>query len=381
MKLRELRRGVVIPFFVMAQKDLRLAFRNPMLFGLLVFTPFLMIAVLSEAFSPMFEGRSTFQVPVVDLLQQPESARVVDQLDALSSIELEPITWEDTGFTGSDAADVIARDRDYFAVLVIGGDPDSPGQPLVTLYSDPAQAGFAGIIEDQVKSRLAVAAIEAETVNESGPEVSLQVASEASTVPSRFEQTVPGFSVMFTFWLATLLAATVYIERKQYGTWRRTLVSPAPGWTIVGSRMTAYVLLGLSQMLVMFLLGGIFFGINLGWNILPLMLIFLALALVTTAFGFLMSALVSDMGLLSVAMNLLVIGMALLGGALVPVDYLPGIAQKLAFLTPHYWALDAIQKVILVGGQTADVAANIAVLLMFAAGCFLLGSLRFRISD
>jgi ABC-2 type transport system permease protein len=186
---------------------------------------------------------------------------------------------------------------------------------------------------------------------------------------------------MFTFWLAMLLAGGIYVEKKEFRTWRRTLVSSAPGWMIIASRVMAFVMLGLIQMLALFALGALFFGIDLGWNVVTLVIIFAALSLVTTALGFLMISLLSDMALLSMVMNLFVIGMAVLGGALVPASFLPSWAEALAVFTPHYWAMDAVQEVIILDGGLASVTGQVGVLLAFAASLFFLGSLRFRLAD
>jgi ABC-2 type transport system permease protein len=362
----------------MFRKDLRLAYRNPVTFGLLIATPFLLIAVLSEAFSPLFEGRSTFEVPVVDLAGTAQSTALIDDLDGLESLQIERVEWSGETFTGEDAAELIEDDSGRFAVIVVQESPDVE-EPAVTLYGAASQPGFTKIIQDNIASRLASGAA-GDDISESA-DVAVEPAVEGQVVPSRFEQTVPGFSVMFTFWLAMLVATSIYVEKKEYRTWRRTLTSPASGWIIVSSRVTAYVFLGLAQMLIMFTLGGIFFGIDIGWNLPALIAIFAALALVTTGFGFLMSSLIKDMAILSMVMNLMIIVMAGLGGALVPATFLPGWAEGLSAATPHYWAMDGIQEVIIAGAGLTSVATQVGALLVFAAVFFLLGSLRFRVSE
>jgi ABC-2 type transport system permease protein len=392
------------PFLAMLRKDLRLAYRNPMLFGLLVVTPFVMIAVLSEAFSPLYEGRDKIDLPVVDLVGSDQSSRILDALEEGESLDLGAVHWSREAFTRDDAAQLLGERGQSFAVLVIS---PSPSVPQVTLYADPAQPGLTRVLREEISSRLALEAVRFGLANElveatgmsrqeagSLVEGSIDRASESSQVglaevaapgrdviPSRFEQTVPGFSIMFTFWLATLVAAGIHVEKKEFGTWRRTLASPAPSWVIVCSRILAYVVLGLAQMSLLFLLGGIFFGIELGWNVITLLLIFIALSLVTTSFGFLMISLISDMAILSMVMNLAVIGMALIGGALIPAGFLPDWAEPLSVLTPHYWAMDAVQEVIILEGGVSSVAAEVSILLLFAAGLFALGSLRFRVAE
>ncbi len=397
----------IIPFCVMFRKDLRHAYRSPVAFGLLIAMPFLLIAVLSEAFSPLYEGRSTFDVPVVDLAGTTYSSRLIAALDEQDSLNLKPIDWELPSFTRNDAADLMDDNRRYFAVLAITPPAAESEDPGVVLYTDPSQPGFTRVIREDVAAQLESEAVldrlsreiadasgvtpeeartrvdEAAQASSGGAAVRVETLSSSGDriVPSRFEQTVPGFSVMFTFWLAMLVAASIYIEKKEYRTWRRTLVSPARTWTIISSRVLAYVCLGLAQMTVMFVLGAIFFGIDVGWNLPALIVIFTALALVTTGFGFLMSSLIKDMAMLSMVMNLMIIVMAGLGGALIPTAFLPSWAEPFSVMTPHYWAMNGIQEVIILGNGVAEVYPQVLALLAFAAAFFALGSLRFRIAE
>jgi ABC-2 type transport system permease protein len=403
----ELFSASLIPFWVMFRKDLRIAYRSPVAFGLLIAMPFLLIAVLSEAFSPLYEGRNVFDLPVIDLASTPGAASLVSALDEQDSLNLKPIDWEGGSFTSEDASDLMNDNRRYVAVLVIAPSPVGSERPAVTLYTDPSQPGFTRVIRDAVAGqlesealldRLSVDVAEASGVTPEEARAGIDAAARAAAdsvaisvetlsesgdriVPSRFEQTVPGFSVMFTFWLAMLVAVSIYTEKKEYRTWRRTLVSPAPAWTIVSARVLAYVCLGLAQMTVMFALGAIFFGIDIGWNFPALIVIFTALALVTTGFGFLMSSLIKDMAMLSMAMNLMIIVMAGLGGALIPAAFLPSWAEPFSVVTPHYWAMNGIQEVIVLGHGMAGVYPQVLALLAFAAVFFALGSLRFRVAE
>jgi ABC-2 type transport system permease protein len=407
MTRHELVTGTVIPFWVMFRKDLRLAYRSPVAFALLIAMPFILIAVLSEAFSPLYEGRTTFDVPVVDLARTPSSSRLIASLDAQDSLNMKAIVWENASFTSGDASDVMGDNRRYLAVLVVRPSAGEPGRPDVHLYTDPAQPGLARVIREDVAAELQSEAIAdrvtSEIADASGSTLEearsrLEEATESATesmalsvetldasgdriVPSRFEQTVPGFSVMFTFWLAMLVATSIYIEKKEFRTWRRTLVSPAKTWTIMSSRVLAYVFLGLAQMTLMFVLGAVLFGIDVGWNLPALIVIFGALALVTTGFGFLMSSLIKDMAMLSMMMNLMIIVMAGLGGALIPAAFLPEWAAPFSVLTPHYWAVNGIQDVIILGNGITDVYRQVLALLGFAFVFFAVGALRFRITE
>jgi ABC-2 type transport system permease protein len=403
--------SLFVQVWTMFLKDLRLVYRNPVAFGLLVIMPFLLIAVISNALTPIFEGASSFRLPVVDLDRSQASEQLVEALDESSALEVRELDWTGSEFAPDDADAVFDDDRKNFVVLVIPdgfGDSIAEGDPRsLTLFTDPVQQGFSDLILQEVRSRLfttslvsaftsvlvsagglteeeALAVVDSEIApleEDPGTAVIKRSGSETRALPSNFEQTVPGFSVMFTFWLAAIIAGGIFAEKRVYRTWQRTLIAPVPRWAIIASRIAAYVTLGLAQMTLLFAAGWLFFGLSLGSDIPALILLLTAVALVTTTFGFLISSLIKDAVLMNMTTNLLVLILAGLGGAIVPIVLLPGWAQQLSVLTPHYWAMHGIQQVIILDNGLADVLPQLLALLTFAAAFFSIGLWRFRFND
>lgn len=397
--------------WVMFRKELKLVYRNPMAFVLLLLMPFLLIAIVSAALEPLFQGAESFDVPVVDLDRSPQSEELLRELGELSALRLKPVQWDSAEFEEPDAADLLGGQVRDFVVLVIpkgfGEGLETSGKANIGLYADPVQVGFSNIVLDQIRGRLAMddlllsfrKVLADETGSgemEASDTLSRRVApvlespnlqveqvfiSKRKALPSSFEQTVPGFSVMFTFWLSIFVAASIYAEKREFHTWRRTLVAPVPRATIIASRVLAYVVLGLAQLTLLFLLGWALFGLNLGNDLPALWMVFIAMALVTTGFGILMASLIQDFATLNGIVNIAVIVMGALGGALVPVFLLPQWVQELSVFTPQYWALDAIQRLTILGDGLTDVLPQLGVLLAFAAAFFTVGFLRFRFVD
>ena len=395
-------------FRVMFLKELRSIYRNPMAFALLLLMPFLLMALISKAFEPLFEGRQSFDVPLVDLDGTAESTALSANLDALDGIDIVELEWDQAQLTAADADDIL-DDDDYFTLIVI---PDAFAESLasgekvsVALYSDPAQEAYSGIVRDEVQGRLqiedlmrtfesvlasetgetaAARIVESEIaprVEEPGLAVERLFTEKRKVTPGNFEQTVPGFALMFTFWLSVFVAASIQSEKREFNTWRRTLVAPVPRVTIMASRVLAYVVIGMAQMTLLFVLGWAIFGLSLGAHPYVLLVIFLAMTLVTTGFGILMTTLIRDFVTLNSVMNLGVILAAAAGGTLVPLFLLPGWLRTISPVVPHYWAMDASQGVILLGDDLVDVLPNVVVLLGFAAAFFALGLWRFRFVD
>jgi ABC-2 type transport system permease protein len=396
-------------FLAMLRKELRVVYRNPAALVLLVIMPFLLIAIMSKAFEPLFEGRESFDIPLVDLDRTPESQALTQSLEDLDGLDVRVLEWERETFDESDAAGIV-DDADDFAVLVIprgfAASAVAGDGATIVMYAEPAQKGFSGLLEEQVQSRLLIedllrtfqTALAEETGDPGAaqdtvdheirpivaePSLTLErvFTSKRDALPSNFEQTVPGFSVMFTFWLSLFIAASIYGEKREHRTWRRALVAPVSRANILLSRTVAYVLIGVLQMTALFVLGRIFFGLNLGDEPWALLAVFAATALVTTAFGIFMAAMITDFATLNSVVNLVVIVLAAVGGALIPLFLLPDWLQPFSRLTPQYWAMDASQRLILVGDGFVDVLPQIGVLLVFAVVFFTLGLLRFRFND
>ncbi len=395
-------------FRVMVVKELRSIYRNPMAFGLLLFMPFLLMAVISKAFEPLFEGRETFEVPLVDLDRTAESVEIIAGLDALEGIEIVDIGWESETLSAADV-DGILDEEDYFTLIVIpdgfGEDLESGREVSVSLYSDPGQEAYSRVVRDEVQGRLLIedlmrtfrsvlasqtgetaaeATIENEIatrVEEPGLTVERLFTEKRKATPGNFEQTVPGFALMFTFWLSAFVAGSIQSEKLVFRTWRRTIVAPVSRFTIVASRVLTYVALGMAQMTLLFVLAWALFGLSLGDHPYALLPVFFAMAMVTTAFGFLMTTLVRDFVTMSSLVNLAVILSAAAGGALVPLFLLPAWLRAISPLVPHYWAMDACQSVLLLGSDVGDILPEVAALLGFSALFFALGIWRFRFVD
>ena len=186
---------------------------------------------------------------------------------------------------------------------------------------------------------------------------------------------------MFTFWLGIFVAGGIYAEKRQFNTWRRNMAAPVHRSLIIASRVLAYVVIGTAQVLTLFFLGWLIFGLSLGNHPYALLPVFLAMALVTTAFGIFMTALIKDFVILNSMMNLIVLVAAAAGGALVPLFLLPDWLRTISPAVPHYWAMDGVQGVMLLDEGLVDVLPNVAALLGFAALFFTLGLWRFRFVD
>jgi ABC-2 type transport system permease protein len=72
------------------------------------------------------------------------------------------------------------------------------------------------------------------------------------------------------------------------------------------------------------------------------------------------------------------LGLAALGGCMVPLEVFPDTMQTVAHITPHAWGLDGFAELIRRGGTIADIGLELVVLAAFAVLFLALGTWRLR---
>jgi ABC-2 type transport system permease protein len=81
----------------------------------------------------------------------------------------------------------------------------------------------------------------------------------AEKFPDTYQQTVPGYTVMFVFFLIGTISAAMTSERRQ-GTFRRLLIMPVSKRMIVGGKLLSGIVIGSLQVLILLGVGVLVFG-------------------------------------------------------------------------------------------------------------------------
>jgi ABC-2 type transport system permease protein len=189
---------------------------------------------------------------------------------------------------------------------------------------------------------------------------------------------VPGNAVLFCFFLAMTVALS-FMEDRRTGVLRRLLSSPAPRWSLLVSKLVPFFLIGIMQMVFLFGMGVLAFGLDLGTNYLGLLLLTLAVVLCAVTLGFLMASFGGTEKQVGGIGSVIILVMGLLGGAMVPRMVMPSLMKTIGCITPQAWALDGYYA-LLVGNRSdlSSVLVEIAAILGFASVFALLAVWRFR---
>ncbi|MEU8357659.1 ABC transporter permease [Nonomuraea sp. NPDC048882] len=182
--------------------------------------------------------------------------------------------------------------------------------------------------------------------------------------------------LLFTF-LTSLTGATALIETRRYGVSRRMYATPMAIGRILLGEAAGRVAVALAQGLIIMLGSALLFGVRWG-DPLGAAALLLAFSLVGGGAGMLLGAAMrTEQQALSLGL-LLGLGLGAIGGAMVPLDLLPGTMRQVAHLTPHAWAMDGFAELLGRGGTIATVLPQLGVLAGYAAALFALGAWRLR---
>jgi ABC-2 type transport system permease protein len=405
-----------------AFKDLQILAKNRGDVILLFLMPLVFVVVMTGALGAIGKGKEDTRIPlpVVNLDGGELAQELLDQVDAAGGVRVEV-------YQQAEAMDLLGQNEiaralivpDDFTSAIASGQPvtlrlishpdaDSQETEAVRLVVDGVagdmsleiqilaalqqmgemQAGVPGASQAFSVERMQAQARSQFQNAQTQPLVAVTqkepAQEEESEVPvSTGDIAVPGITVLFVFMTAQAAAHSIFDEKK-VGTFRRLLAAPLSKASLLGGKALPSFFTGLVQIAVIFAFGIVGLDLlglpptTLGNQPLATILVLVLVALCSSSFGILLAAIArteSQVGGLSM---LLVWGMGLVGGCLIPLFILEKFLGPLPMITPHYWANRALIDLMVRGRGLADVATEIAVLLGFTLAFFAIGLWRFK---
>ena len=205
-------------------------------------------------------------------------------------------------------------------------------------------------------------------------------ANTVTVVPSGFDHSIPGTTIQFIMMMVLIYGGVSIMEDRKKGILGRMLFSPLSTGELFRAKLLARWLIGLLQALMLFVVGKIFFKLNLGSVPLALLVIAvfaLAMAALSLFVGSLLSKEDTIIGLSVLLANMF----AALGGCWWPNEIVPPAVRTVARISPAYWAMDALHRLTFFQGGFADIALQVGVLAGLAAVLTVVAGKVFRIRD
>jgi len=188
---------------------------------------------------------------------------------------------------------------------------------------------------------------------------------------------VPGYLVMFVFFAAAISAERIVWERKN-NTLERLLASSVNRGTILGGIYTGTAVKGLVQIIIFWVVGILAFNVDLGLSPLAVIILSILMVIMSAAFSVMLATLartIRSAASLAVLTSLL---LAPLGGCWWPLFLYPEWLQNIAKITPHAWATEGFNKLMLFGADFGDAVPSMVALLVFTVIFGVIAVWRFR---
>jgi ABC-type multidrug transport system permease subunit len=193
-------------------------------------------------------------------------------------------------------------------------------------------------------------------------ELEVVLAGSLTKIPSGFNHTVPGTVVMFVLMCVLIFGTQLIISEKKSGLLRRISVGPVTTAQILSGKLFSRVAAGVLQVIILFIVTKLLFGVYFGNSWAGLILLMAAYVLCVGGLSLLVGALVNSPEFASGLSILISLVMASLGGCWWPLEIVPSPARELAFVFPTGWAMDGLHKVMAFGYGLNAVLPNILVL-------------------
>jgi len=346
--------------------------------GFFIFVlPLLIILLIGS----IFGGDELPRMGVVTQASQPLADELVGLLEKLDTAQVERVDSRQA------LTEQVQRGR-LAAGLVIPADYDARlrrGEGLTLEYLARSQTGgFAlqSLVEAQVvaqagqvrAARLAAvtagieldaALLVANQVEATLPGVEANIQSQGKDVgDGRFDLGAAQNLISFMF-ITALAAAAALVQSRKLGVSRRILATPTRTTTVVLGEVLGRFLVVMLQGLFIMVAAGLLFGVKWG-NWAASGAIVIMFGLVATGTAVVVGARFDNEEQVGRIGTFAALGLAALGGAMVPLEVFSDGMRRLAHFTPHAWAIDGLSNVVLEGGGISDVVGELVVLAGFA---------------
>jgi ABC-2 type transport system permease protein len=356
--------------------------------------PMLLILALGVSFGGAFEPR----IGVVAVDVGPLGEELVDTLEALPDLQVDR-TSDDEGMQTSiergqleagvvipPGYDAALRDGEDVQVRYLARQSELGMQLSQTVGAAVALQGqrlraarfYASEGEGTMDEGLARADAALEVL--APIEVVTTTTGEALFPASlgRFDIGASSQLLLFIF-LTSLTSATALIETRRLGLSRRMFATPTrPRTIVVGEALGRF---GVAMVQGLFIMLGslVIFGVNWGQPLGAVALL-VTFALVGAGAGMLMGSVLRTEQQ-SIGLGIFLgLGLAALGGCMVPLEFFTPTMQTIAHITPHAWAIDGYAELVRRDGTLVDVLPYLGILLAYATVLFALASWRLRLA-
>lgn len=367
-------------------KEIRLALRDKATYFWYFALPIVFIVIFASVFGTM--GDSKLTIHYIDADATTSSKQFIEYIAGIDGFELKP-------YDKAETEEQIKKIRDgkLSSLIVI---PEGFEQAMqkgdqaqLTFYKDafaddttaPVHAVLENIVngyrEGKLVQAFATSGMSLSEVNDTlKAPITIEEVKESSTKINMVTQIVPGYTVMFVFFIMITMANN-FIKDRNTGMIARLRSTPMKPMSYLIGMWIPNILIVLIQCIALLGFGYFVYDLHLG-DLLSISLIIIALAICVTGIGLTLCMFIKSENQGVAFVQIIAMGGAILGGLWFPIEIMPATIQNIAKFIPQYWAQQGFQDVMLRDAHVTDIWLHLLILLSFGAVGLIFASLRYK---
>ncbi len=330
---------------------------------------------------------SLIQMAVVDHDQSATSVALLASIENMGKFNLVYVDEEDA------AAHMIADNSVSFAYIIPENfeatilNQEEPSIEVQSVGQNEGTAWIGSISDFQIKNVIDMAMASNydqatyQSLLQKLDQGDLNLVSESVSDESYAKEVVSQSMGMYLMLLMISVTSVSFkvIEERQNGTFARIGMAP------VYSKIYTLANILVSMLIVMVQIMMVLFGLkiaNMNFYMpqINLFVILFVFALATISLGLMLAAFTKVKEGAGALISLVLTPTCMIAGCFWPFEYMPSYLQKIGYLTPQRWTLDAISKM-QITQDFQSILPNLAVVLGFALLFFLIAAYQFENQD
>ena len=313
--------------------------------------------------------KSTDTYHVVKVMDdQGKAEKMVDKGEVKAAIIM-PEDYDDTNSSNQKAVTLYLDSSDHMASQIL----DSSTQAIFSKLSNMVAAGSVTSVSQNSSADPSLS----HQINNFKDDIGLHINRIYGNI-KYIDFLVPavlGMTVMMSCMMG--MGATIAGERET-GELARLFMTPTSVSTVIGGKIAAKLVIELVRAVILILMAILLFNVSIKGGLLQTFIVLVFGALCFVGFGIMLSARTQTQEDYAQIVMPFSMPMMFVSGVFYPIETMPWILQKLAYVFPLTYLNDAMRGVMLKGQSLGDVWFDLAVLLGFTILFFIIGVKRFN---
>lgn len=294
------------------------------------------------------------------------------------------------------------------AAIILPADYDnaSSGSKSVTFYLDSSDQMASQILiptTQGIFSKISAMSSQTQGMSLASNQATVQLTPQNATVNAATANTLDEFAEAVSLHINKIYGSIKYIDflvpailgmtvmmscmmgmgssiagERETGELARLFMTPTSVSTVVGGKIVAKLVVELGRALILLILAILLFNVTVKGGILQTFILLLIGALCFVGFGIMLSARTATQEDYTQMVMPFCMPMMFVSGVFYPIETMPWIFQKIAYIFPLTYLNDAMRGVMLKGQTLGDVWLDIAILLGFTLVFFIIGVKTFN---